>query len=114
MSEVDLQAALRAHFNFPAFRPGQAEAIQHVLDGQYTLVIWSLIALMKDQVDSLARRVLYGWVYFWRYRRSAARCRDRYWRRAGGVGLGHPTHLLPGVLERILNVNNGIAFHWIW
>ena len=39
MSEVDLHAALRAHFNFPAFRPGQAEAIQQVLHGQHTLVV---------------------------------------------------------------------------
>jgi ATP-dependent DNA helicase RecQ len=81
MSEVDLHAALRAHFNFPAFRPGQAEAIQQVLDGRHTLVVMPtgsgksliyqlaalqlpgvtlvispLIALMKDQVDSLTRR----------------------------------------------------------
>jgi superfamily II DNA helicase RecQ len=39
MSEVDLHAALHTHFNFPAFRPGQAEAIQHVLHGQHTLVV---------------------------------------------------------------------------
>jgi ATP-dependent DNA helicase RecQ len=81
MSEVDLHAALRAHFNFPAFRPGQAEAIQQVLHGRHTLVVMPtgsgksliyqlaalqlpgvtlvispLIALMKDQVDSLTRR----------------------------------------------------------
>jgi ATP-dependent DNA helicase RecQ len=81
MSEVELQAALRAHFSFPAFRPGQVEAIQHVLHGQHTLVVMPtgsgksliyqlaalqlpgvtlvispLIALMKDQVDSLTRR----------------------------------------------------------
>ena len=83
MSEVDLHAALHEHFNFPAFRPGQAEAIQHVLRGQHTLVVMPtgsgksliyqlaalqlpgvtlvvspLIALMKDQVDSLTRRGL--------------------------------------------------------
>jgi len=39
MTEIDLHAALRAHFNFPAFRPGQAEAIQHVQRGQHTLVV---------------------------------------------------------------------------
>lgn len=39
MSEVDLHAALRVHFNFPAFRPGQAETIQHVLHGHHTLVV---------------------------------------------------------------------------
>ncbi len=83
MSEVDLHVALRAHFNFPAFRPGQVEAIQHVLHGQHTLVVMPtgsgksliyqlaalqlpgvtlvispLIALMKDQVDGLTRRGL--------------------------------------------------------
>lgn len=81
MAEVDLHAALRAHFNFPAFRPGQAEAIAHVLQQHHTLVVMPtgsgksliyqlaalqlpgvtlvispLIALMKDQVDSLTRR----------------------------------------------------------
>jgi ATP-dependent DNA helicase RecQ len=81
MSEVDLHAALRVHFNFAAFRPGQAEAIQHVLPGHHTLVVMPtgsgklliyqpaalqlpgvtlvvspLIALMKDQGDSLTRR----------------------------------------------------------
>lgn len=83
MSEVDLPAALRTHFHFPAFRPGQAEAIHHVLNAQHTLVVMPtgsgksliyqlaalqlpgvtlvispLIALMKDQVDSLTRRGL--------------------------------------------------------
>jgi ATP-dependent DNA helicase RecQ len=83
MSEVDLHATLRVHFNFPAFRPGQAEAIQHVLHGQHTLIVMPtgsgksliyqlaalqlpgvtlvvspLITLMKDQVDSLTRRGL--------------------------------------------------------
>ena len=82
MSEVDLHAALHRHFNFPAFRPGQEEALQQsVLAGHHTLVVMPtgsgksliyqlaalqlpgatlvispLIALMKDQVDSLTRR----------------------------------------------------------
>ena len=72
---------LRQHFNFPAFRPGQVEAITHVLHQHHTLVVMPtgsgksliyqlaalhlsgvtlvispLIALMKDQVDSLTRR----------------------------------------------------------
>ena len=81
MSEVDLHAALHRHFNFPAFRPGQEAALQSVLNGRHTLVVMPtgsgksliyqlaalqlpgvtlvispLIALMKDQVDSLTRR----------------------------------------------------------
>ena len=72
---------LHAHFGFEAFRPGQQEAIQSLLAGQHTLVVMPtgagkslifqiaglqmrgismvispLIALMKDQVDSLLRR----------------------------------------------------------
>lgn len=77
----DLNAALHTHFGFAAFRPGQAEAIRSILAGEHTLVVMPtgagksliyqigalcrpglalvlspLIALMKDQVDSLARR----------------------------------------------------------
>ncbi|MFQ6014061.1 MAG: RecQ family ATP-dependent DNA helicase [Anaerolineae bacterium] len=78
MAHLDLQIALRHHFGFPAFRPGQEEGIQYVLAGRHvlvvmptgagkslcyqlpalllsgvTLVISPLIALMKDQVDGL-------------------------------------------------------------
>ena len=80
---TDLHAALRQHFDFPEFRPGQAAALEHVLAGRDTLVVMPtgsgksliyqlaalmlpgtalivspLIALMKDQVDGLARRGL--------------------------------------------------------
>jgi len=73
-----IQSTLKERFGFDAFRPGQCEAISHVLDGQdtlvvmptgsgkslcyqlsalllegITLVISPLIALMKDQVDTL-------------------------------------------------------------
>ncbi len=73
--------ALRHYFNFPAFRPGQEEALNHVLAGRSTLVVMPtgsgksliyqlaalllpgvtlvispLVALMKDQIDGLNRR----------------------------------------------------------
>lgn len=75
-----LEPLLKRHFGFETFRVGQEEAIQSVLDGKdvvvvmptgsgksvcfqlpamelpgVTLVISPLIALMKDQVDSLLR-----------------------------------------------------------
>jgi ATP-dependent DNA helicase RecQ len=81
MADVDLLAALRAHFNYPAFRPGQEEALRHVTAGRNTLVVMPtgsgksliyqlggllapgtaivfspLIALMKDQVDAMRKR----------------------------------------------------------
>ncbi|MBI3734561.1 MAG: RecQ family ATP-dependent DNA helicase [Chloroflexi bacterium] len=77
------QRLLQETFGFPAFRPGQAEAITHLLAGHdtlvvmptgsgksliyqlaalllpgVTLVISPLVALMKDQVDAMARRHL--------------------------------------------------------
>ncbi|MEA3459418.1 MAG: RecQ family ATP-dependent DNA helicase, partial [Chloroflexota bacterium] len=75
-----LLSALQQHFGFTAFRTGQEEALRHLLDGRHTLVVMPtgagksliyqlaacllpgttlvispLIALMKDQVDALAR-----------------------------------------------------------
>jgi ATP-dependent DNA helicase RecQ len=77
----DLHAALRKHFGFEAFYPGQEEVISRVLQGQDTLAILAtgagksltyqlsalllegttvvvspLIALMKDQLDVLRQR----------------------------------------------------------
>ncbi|MGQ0603325.1 MAG: RecQ family ATP-dependent DNA helicase [Anaerolineales bacterium] len=76
-------AALREYFGYPAFRPGQEAALAHVLAGRDTLVVMPtgsgksiiyqlagllspnatlvispLVALMKDQIDSLERRGL--------------------------------------------------------
>src|SRR5213082_1994376 len=79
----DARAALREHFGYPAFRPGQEAAVESVLAGRDTLVVLPtgggkslcfqvpammlpkltvvispLISLMKDQVDALAARGL--------------------------------------------------------
>ncbi|HEY2375365.1 MAG TPA: ATP-dependent DNA helicase RecQ [Gemmatimonadaceae bacterium] len=79
----DARGALRQHFGYPDFRPGQMQAVESVLLGQDTLVVLPtgggksicyqvpalmlphltvvispLISLMKDQVDALTRRGL--------------------------------------------------------
>jgi ATP-dependent DNA helicase RecQ len=79
----DARAALREHFKYPAFRPGQEAAVESVLAGRdtmvvlptgggkslcyqvpalmlpnLTVVISPLISLMKDQVDALEARGL--------------------------------------------------------
>jgi len=78
---MDKHAALNQYFSFPAFRPGQEEALDLALAGRDALVVMPtgsgksliyqlaalllpgtalvispLVALMKDQIDSLARR----------------------------------------------------------
>lgn len=82
-SPPDLRAALKEHFGFPSFLPGQEETIRHTLNGDdsivimptgkgkslcyqltalllegVTVVVSPLIALMKDQVDGLVARSL--------------------------------------------------------
>ena len=77
------RTALRSHFGYEDFRPGQAQAVESVLQGNDTLVVLPtgggksicyqvpalmlpkltvvispLISLMKDQVDALERRGL--------------------------------------------------------
>ena len=83
VSPPDLRAALKQHFGFPSFLPGQEETILHTLNGDdsivimptgkgkslcyqltamllegVTVVVSPLIALMKDQVDGLVARGL--------------------------------------------------------
>ncbi|HEY4217618.1 MAG TPA: ATP-dependent DNA helicase RecQ [Gemmatimonadaceae bacterium] len=80
---ADARAALKEHFGYPAFRPGQEAAVESVLAGRDTLVVLPtgggkslcyqvpalmlpkltvvvspLISLMKDQVDALDARGL--------------------------------------------------------
>jgi ATP-dependent DNA helicase RecQ len=77
---IDIAFSLQTYFGFTSFRPGQVEAIESLLNGQHTLVVMPtgsgkslifqlaalhlpgitlvispLIALMKNQVDSLER-----------------------------------------------------------
>ena len=83
MSLDEARGALRSHFGYPDFRPGQAQAVESILQGRDTLVVLPtgggksicyqvpalmlakltvvispLISLMKDQVDALTRRGL--------------------------------------------------------
>ena len=83
VSRPDLRTALKEHFGFPSFLPGQEETIRRTLDGDdsivimptgrgkslcyqltalllegVTVVVSPLIALMKDQVDGLEARGL--------------------------------------------------------
>ncbi|MCB2264482.1 MAG: RecQ family ATP-dependent DNA helicase [Candidatus Thiosymbion ectosymbiont of Robbea hypermnestra] len=76
----DVRAALKRHFGFEAFRPGQKAVVEHLMAGHsaaavfptgggkslcyqlpalllpgLTLVVSPLIALMKDQIDALTR-----------------------------------------------------------
>ena len=76
-----IQTTLQEHFGFTRMRPGQQEVIEQLLDGHsaaaifptgggkslcyqlpalllpgVTLVVSPLIALMKDQIDALAKR----------------------------------------------------------
>jgi RecQ family ATP-dependent DNA helicase len=81
LSSLDLAAALRAHFGYEGFRPGQEAIVRSVLEGRPTIAILPtgggkslcfqlpalllpgttvvaspLVALMKDQVDALCAR----------------------------------------------------------
>jgi len=79
--DQQLHQALKTHFNWEEFRPGQLDVVRHLIQGQsaaavfptgsgkslcfqlpalmldgLTLVVSPLIALMKDQIDALTAR----------------------------------------------------------
>lgn len=81
IDDATLHTALEQHFHYPAFRPGQLDALHHILAQRDTLIVMPtgsgksliyqlaalllpgtalvfspLIALMKDQVDGLVER----------------------------------------------------------
>ncbi len=105
---MDPASALREHFGFDGFRPGQKEAVRAALDGRdvlvvmptgagkslcyqlpalvredLTLVVSPLVSLMHDQVDALAR-VAPGRVALVNSQRGAAENRDALERAAAG------------------------------
>src|SRR5918992_5448351 len=106
---MQLDTALREHFGFPAFRPGQREACEAALAGQdvlvvmptgsgkslcyqlpallrddLTVVVSPLVALMHDQVEALRVRGLGSQVALVNAQQEPAANADAMRRAAGG------------------------------
>ncbi len=127
---MDLTAALRTHFGFPDFRPGQREACEAALAGRdvmvvmptgsgkslcyqlpallrddLTVVVSPLVALMQDQVEALAARGLGAQVALVNAQQDASRNAEVLARAAGGelrlLYVAPERFAAPGFLERM-------------
>jgi ATP-dependent DNA helicase RecQ len=127
---MDLTAALRTHFGFPDFRPGQREACEAALEGRdvmvvmptgsgkslcyqlpallrddLTVVVSPLVALMQDQVEALAARGLGARVALVNAQQDASRNAEVLARAAGGelrlLYVAPERFAAPGFLERM-------------
>jgi ATP-dependent DNA helicase RecQ len=127
---MDLTAALRTHFGFPDFRPGQREACEAALTGRdvmvvmptgsgkslcyqlpallrddLTVVVSPLVALMQDQVEALAARGLGGRVALVNAQQDAGRNAEVLGRAARGelrlLYVAPERFAAPGFLQRM-------------
>jgi ATP-dependent DNA helicase RecQ len=130
MAAMDLTAALRTHFGFPGFRPGQREACEAALAGRdvmvvmptgsgkslcyqlpallrddLTVVVSPLVALMQDQVEALAARGLGARVALVNAQQDASRNAEVLARAARGelrlLYVAPERFAAPGFLERM-------------
>src|SRR5881628_3329628 len=133
---VDRLAALREHFGFQAFRPGQAEAVAAALAGRdvlvvmptgsgkslcyqltalmrtdLTLVVSPLVSLMQDQVQAL-ERVAPGRVALVNAQQDAVTNRRAVERALSGhvrlLYVAPERFASPGFLERIRRARIGL------
>ena len=127
---MDLAPALREHFGFAGFRPGQLEACEAALAGRdvmvvmptgsgkslcyqlpallrddVTVVVSPLVALMQDQVEALAARGLGGRVALVNAQQDAGANAETLRRAAAGelrlLYVAPERFAAPGFLERM-------------
>jgi ATP-dependent DNA helicase RecQ len=127
---MNLSAALRTHFGFPDFRPGQREACEAALAGRdvmvvmptgsgkslcyqlpallrddLTVVVSPLVALMQDQVEALSARGLGARVALVNAQQDASRNAQVLARAASGelrlLYVAPERFAAPGFLERM-------------
>jgi ATP-dependent DNA helicase RecQ len=130
MAAMDLTAALRTHFGFPDFRPGQRQACEAALAGRdvmvvmptgsgkslcyqlpallrddLTVVVSPLVALMQDQVEALGARGLGARVALVNAQQDASRNAEVLARAAHGelrlLYVAPERFAAPGFLERM-------------
>jgi len=134
---VDLQSALREHFGFGAFRPGQLDACQAALAGRDVMVVMPtgsgkslcyqlpallrddlsvvvspLVALMQDQVEALEARGLGDRVALINAQRDAATNADSLARAAAGelrlLYVAPERFSVPGFADRLRQMDIGL------